>query len=146
VAPAVDRGGHQALGDLPGALAVCEEGLSLAPDDGELLFRKAVVHRTSGQPAEAEVCWRRILTLRRPEKSLAWIRVSTDISPSATWPRLPRSAGTSPSRSASGGPSSKNARATARPWPTLRARPGAPTSLGGNPTLAGLTGWLWVIV
>ena len=45
------------------ALAVCAEGLSFDPDDAELLFRKAVVHRTAGQPAEAEACWRRILTL-----------------------------------------------------------------------------------
>ncbi len=59
---------HQQLGDLPGALAVCTEGLSFDPNDAELLFRKAVVHRTAGQPAEAESCWRRILTLRRPEQ------------------------------------------------------------------------------
>jgi glycosyltransferase involved in cell wall biosynthesis len=59
---------HQMLGDLPGALAVCSEGLSFDPDDAELLFRKAVVHRTSGQPSEAESCWRRILTLKRPEQ------------------------------------------------------------------------------
>ena len=31
-------------------------------------FRKAVLHRTAGQPHEAESCWRRILTLRRPEQ------------------------------------------------------------------------------
>jgi tetratricopeptide (TPR) repeat protein len=59
---------HQMLGDLPSALAVCSEGLSFDPDDAELLFRKAVVHRTSGQPAEAESCWRRILSLKRPEQ------------------------------------------------------------------------------
>jgi hypothetical protein len=58
---------YQMMGNLPGALAVCAEGLSFDPDDTELLFRKAVVHRTAGQPAEAESCWRRILTLRRPE-------------------------------------------------------------------------------
>ena len=50
------------------ALAVCDEGLSFDPDDAELLFRKAVVHRTAAQPAEAEDCWRRILTLRRPDQ------------------------------------------------------------------------------
>ena len=59
---------HQMLGDLPGALAVCSEGLSFDPSDAELLFRKAVVHRMAGQPAEAETTWRRILTLKRPEQ------------------------------------------------------------------------------
>jgi tetratricopeptide (TPR) repeat protein len=59
---------HQMLGDTTGALAVCSEGLSFDPNDAELLFRKAVVHRTAGQPAEAESCWRRILTLKRPEQ------------------------------------------------------------------------------
>ncbi len=39
----------------------------LDPDDAELLFRKAVLHCKAGQPAEAEACWRRILTLKRPE-------------------------------------------------------------------------------
>jgi hypothetical protein len=33
-----------------------------------LSFRKAVADRTTGQPAEAELGWRRILTLRRPEQ------------------------------------------------------------------------------
>ena len=59
---------HQMLGDIPTALAACSEGLSFDPDDAELLFRKAVLHRTAGQPAEAESCWRRILTLKRPEQ------------------------------------------------------------------------------
>jgi hypothetical protein len=56
------------LGDLTAALAVCGEGLSFAPDDAELLFRRAVVHRQAGQPAEAEALWRRLLTLGRPEQ------------------------------------------------------------------------------
>jgi tetratricopeptide (TPR) repeat protein len=59
---------HQMLGNLPGALAVCAEGLSFDPDDAELLFRKAVLHRMAGQPADAESCWRRVLTLRRPDQ------------------------------------------------------------------------------
>jgi tetratricopeptide (TPR) repeat protein len=59
---------HQMLGHIPAALDVCAEGLSLAPDDAELLFRKAVLHRTAGQPGEAEACWRRILGLTRPEQ------------------------------------------------------------------------------
>ena len=33
----------------------------------EFLFRKAVLHRQAGRSAEAEACWRRVLTLRRPE-------------------------------------------------------------------------------
>jgi glycosyltransferase involved in cell wall biosynthesis len=59
---------HQMLGDLPGALAVCAEGLSFDSTDAELLFRKAILHRTAGQPAEAESCWRKILTIKRPEQ------------------------------------------------------------------------------
>ena len=59
---------HQMLGDIPTALAACSEGLSVDPEDAELLFRKAVVRRKAGQPAEAESCWRRVLTLKRPEQ------------------------------------------------------------------------------
>ncbi len=59
---------HQMLGDTGTALRVCAEGLSLDPDDAELWHRKAVVHRGRGESAEAEPCWRRILTLSRPER------------------------------------------------------------------------------
>jgi tetratricopeptide (TPR) repeat protein len=59
---------HQMRGDLPTALKCCAEGLSFDAEDAELLFRKAVVHRHSGEPGEAEQCWRRILTLSRPQK------------------------------------------------------------------------------
>jgi len=59
---------HQMLGDLPAALSACSEGLRLDPDDAELHFRKAVLHRKAVQPAEAEACWRRILTLKRPDQ------------------------------------------------------------------------------
>jgi len=38
------------------------------PDDAELHFRKAVLHRKAGQPAEAEACLPRILTLKRPDQ------------------------------------------------------------------------------
>ena len=55
---------HQMLGDTAAALRTCAEGLALDPEDAELLFRKAVVHRHRGESAEAERCWRRILTLR----------------------------------------------------------------------------------
>ncbi len=59
---------HQMLGDLPAALHSCAEGLRLDPDDAELHFRMAVLHRKTGHPAEAEACWRRILTLKRPHR------------------------------------------------------------------------------
>ena len=59
---------HQALGDTDAALAACSAGLEADPDDAELLFRMAVVHRHRGEPGEAEACWRRVLGLRRPEK------------------------------------------------------------------------------
>jgi tetratricopeptide (TPR) repeat protein len=59
---------HQMTGDSEAALRTCAEGLSLDPDDAELWFRKAVVHRHRAEPGEAERCWRRILTLRRPKK------------------------------------------------------------------------------
>jgi len=51
---------YQMLGDLPAALGACSDGLRVDPDDAELHFRKAVLHRKAGQPAEAEACWRRI--------------------------------------------------------------------------------------
>jgi tetratricopeptide (TPR) repeat protein len=59
---------HQMRGDFPTALRCCAEGLSFDAEDAELWFRKAVVHRHNGEPAEAEHCWRRILTLSRPQK------------------------------------------------------------------------------
>ena len=59
---------HQMLGDYPAALTTCAEGLSLDPEDAELLFRKAVVHRQSGAAGRGRACWRRILTLSRPQK------------------------------------------------------------------------------
>jgi glycosyltransferase involved in cell wall biosynthesis len=59
---------HQMLGDAGAAIRVCAEGLSLEPEDAELWFRQGVVHRHRGESSEAEACWRRILTLTRPEK------------------------------------------------------------------------------
>jgi tetratricopeptide (TPR) repeat protein len=49
-------------------LNACSKGLPIDSDDAELHFRKAVLHRNAGQPAEAESCWRRILTLKRPDQ------------------------------------------------------------------------------
>jgi tetratricopeptide (TPR) repeat protein len=56
------------LGNFDAALSACADGLRLDPDDAELLFRQAVVHRSSGHPAEAEACWGRILRIRRPDQ------------------------------------------------------------------------------
>src|SRR5205823_2088825 len=58
---------HQMLGDPGAALRACAEGLSFHPEDAELWFRSAVVHRNRGESVEAEACWRRILGLSRPE-------------------------------------------------------------------------------
>ena len=45
---------HQMLGDSQAALRTCAEGLTLDPEDAELWFRKAVVHRHRGESSEAE--------------------------------------------------------------------------------------------
>jgi glycosyltransferase involved in cell wall biosynthesis len=59
---------HQQLGEPAAALEACAAGLAADPDDAELLFRMAVVHRLAGDAARAEACWRRVLGLRRPER------------------------------------------------------------------------------
>ncbi len=59
---------HRLLGEPERAPAACATGLADDPDDAELLFRKGVLHRLQGEPANAGVCWRRVLTLRRPER------------------------------------------------------------------------------
>ena len=50
------------------SLRVCDEGLHYFPDDGELLFRKAIAQRYRGKTGEAEACWTKILGLGRPQK------------------------------------------------------------------------------
>ena len=57
---------HQGLGDTAAALRDCAHGLAVFPEDAELWFRKAVLHRYRGESSEAEISWRRILTLHRP--------------------------------------------------------------------------------
>jgi tetratricopeptide (TPR) repeat protein len=57
---------HQMVGDTQAALRTCAHGLTLDGEDAELWFRKAVVHRYRGESSDAETCWRRILTLSRP--------------------------------------------------------------------------------
>ncbi len=59
---------HQMTGDSEAALRSCADGLSLDSEDAELWFRKAVVHRHRGESSDAENCWRRILTLKRPNQ------------------------------------------------------------------------------
>jgi len=57
--------GHQMLGEQNEALAACASGLAVDPDDAKLLFREAVIRRNLGDPAGAERCLRRVLSLRR---------------------------------------------------------------------------------
>jgi glycosyltransferase involved in cell wall biosynthesis len=59
---------HQMLGDTREVLRACARGLALDPDDAELWFRKAVVHRHRGESAQADQSWRRILSLHRPNE------------------------------------------------------------------------------
>lgn len=59
---------HQMLGETEHALGACAAGLRVDPDDAELLFREGVIRRNAGDASGAESCWRRVLTLRRPEK------------------------------------------------------------------------------
>ena len=59
---------HQMMGHSQEALRACAQGLKLEPEDAELWFRKAVVHRHRGESSEAEQCWRRILDLKRPDQ------------------------------------------------------------------------------
>jgi tetratricopeptide (TPR) repeat protein len=59
---------HLMLGEPQQALAACAMGLAIDPDDAELLFREAIVRRQIRDHEGAERCWRRILTLKRPEK------------------------------------------------------------------------------
>jgi glycosyltransferase involved in cell wall biosynthesis len=59
---------HQMKGDSKAALDTCARGLELDGEDAELWFRKAVVHRQRGESSEAELSWRRILALRRPDQ------------------------------------------------------------------------------
>ena len=58
---------HQMLGEVDQALSACAAGLRIDPDDAELLFREAIIRRHSGDAAGAERCWRKVLTLRRPD-------------------------------------------------------------------------------
>ena len=49
------------------SLRVCNEGQIYFPKDGELWFRKAVALRYLHRSAEAEMCWKRVLELGRPQ-------------------------------------------------------------------------------
>jgi hypothetical protein len=60
------------LGETLEALRTCGEGLKLNPEDAELWFRKAVVHRYRGESSDADQSWRRILGLKRPDQCREW--------------------------------------------------------------------------
>ncbi len=76
---------HEMVDVLPAALGACAEGLRIDPDDAELHFRKAVLHRKAGQPAQAEACWRRILSLKCPDR---FCSVDQGINGHLTWRNL----------------------------------------------------------
>jgi glycosyltransferase involved in cell wall biosynthesis len=59
---------HQMLREPEQALAACADGLTVDPDDAELLFREAIVRRQIGDRGGAERCWSKILTLKRPDQ------------------------------------------------------------------------------
>jgi glycosyltransferase involved in cell wall biosynthesis/GT2 family glycosyltransferase len=59
---------HQMVGEPSQAIAACAQGLAIDPDDAELMFREAVVRRHTRDTEGAERCWRRILTLKRPDQ------------------------------------------------------------------------------
>ena len=64
-----DRAGAPDARRLGGGAAGMRRGPgSSTPTTPSCWFRKAVVHRHRGEPAEAEPCWRTILGLRRPEQ------------------------------------------------------------------------------
>jgi len=57
---------YQMLGDSASALAACQAGREVEPDDAELLFREGLIRHERGDAAGAEACWRQILSLSRP--------------------------------------------------------------------------------
>ena len=63
-----DRAGPSDAGRFAGGPPDLCRGLKLDPEDAELWFRKAVVHRHRGESDEAEQCWRRILHCKRPDQ------------------------------------------------------------------------------
>jgi GT2 family glycosyltransferase/Flp pilus assembly protein TadD len=52
---------HRQLGQPPEALAVCQEGRRYYPDDAQLLFQEALLHRELGDRSSAEACFLRLL-------------------------------------------------------------------------------------
>jgi tetratricopeptide (TPR) repeat protein len=59
--------GERGLGQRLEALAACQTGRGLYPDDSELLFAEGVLRRELGDPAGAEACLRRLLEGREGE-------------------------------------------------------------------------------
>jgi GT2 family glycosyltransferase/tetratricopeptide (TPR) repeat protein len=58
---ALIAGCHRAQGERPLALAACQEGRRHYPDDTELLFVEAQLHRDQGDLSGAEICLTRLL-------------------------------------------------------------------------------------
>jgi tetratricopeptide (TPR) repeat protein len=56
---------HRQLGQMQQAQAVCKEGLSRFPDDGELLLEQGLLSRDCKDPAGAEESWQRLLHSRK---------------------------------------------------------------------------------
>jgi tetratricopeptide (TPR) repeat protein len=59
---------HQMLGEPQQAIAACAAGLAIDPDDAELVFRERHARRQMGDKDGAERCWRKVLTMKRPEQ------------------------------------------------------------------------------
>jgi GT2 family glycosyltransferase/Flp pilus assembly protein TadD len=65
---ALIAGCHRALGQVPEAIAVCQEGLKRFPDDIELLFVQGVLLRERGELAPAAASLERVLTVQPPKQ------------------------------------------------------------------------------
>ena len=106
---------HQMRGDSEAALRVCAEGLSVDPQDAELLFRKAVIHRHRGESADAARCWRTILSLSASrtvrQRGHGDLRAPDPSQPGGAGRRA---WGSWMKRRGTGGPCSPSARVTAR--------------------------------
>ncbi len=58
---------HQRMNDFALAKAAVDKGLTFEPNDAELLFRKGVLHRLTGDDSTAQACWNKVVTLKPTE-------------------------------------------------------------------------------